>query len=111
MAAQEDRLHTLLCWVLWLAGAHVVALDEPAPAGVAAGIAFRIRAFLYLGTTFVVLSLVSMVWHASRAIEHVWPWWAFCIGTGVLLLVMFGLYEKRKADALRLLDRLRQWER
>jgi hypothetical protein len=80
-------------------------------AGVAAGIAFRIRAFLYLGTTFVVLSLVSMVWHAARAIEHVWPWWAFGIGTGILLLAMFGVYEKKKVEVQALLDKLRQWER
>ncbi len=80
-------------------------------AGVAAGVVLRIRAFLYLGTTFVVLSLISMVWHAARAIEHVWPWWAFGIGMGILLLALFGLYEKRKADAQRLLQKLRQWER
>ncbi|HEV8001698.1 MAG TPA: hypothetical protein VGP63_17565, partial [Planctomycetaceae bacterium] len=43
--------------------------------GVLAGIALRVRAFLYLGTSFLLLSIVSMVWHASRSIGHVWPWW------------------------------------
>ena len=45
--------------------------------GVLAGIMLRVRAFLYLGTSFLLLSLVSMVWHAARSIGHVWPWWVF----------------------------------
>ena len=56
-------------------------------AGVFVGIILQVRAFLYLGTSFVLLSVVSMVWHAQRAIDHVWPWWAFGIGLGICILV------------------------
>jgi hypothetical protein len=78
--------------------------------GAAAGVMFRIRAFLYLGSGFALIALVSMVWHASRAIEHVWPWWAFGIGMGIAILVLFGIFEKRRAETMEFVDRLRQWE-
>jgi hypothetical protein len=51
-----------------------------------------------------------MVWHAARAIEHVWPWWAFGIGMGLAILVLFGIFEKKRAEMLDLVARLRQWE-
>lgn len=79
--------------------------------GVFAGIVLQIRAFLYLGASFVFLSLVSMVWHASRAIEHVWPWWAFGIGMGLAILIMFGMFEKKRPEMARLVERLRDWEK
>ena len=36
---------------------------------------------------------------------------AFGIGTGILLLAMFGVYEKKKAEVQALLQRMRQWEK
>jgi hypothetical protein len=79
--------------------------------GVLAGIWLRVRAFLYLGTSFLLLSLVSMVWHAAEAIDHIWPWWAFGIGLGLGVLTLFGLFERRRNEMLRLLGELRTWER
>jgi hypothetical protein len=79
-------------------------------AGVMVGIMLRIRAFLYLGTSFTLLALITMVWHAARAIEHVWPWWAFGIGLGIAILVLFGVFEKKRPEMLALITRLRQWE-
>ncbi len=79
--------------------------------GVAFGIAMQIRAYLYLGSVFVLVSLVSMVAHASRSIDHVWPWWAFGIGMGILILVVFGYFEGRRTQILALIDRLRQWKK
>lgn len=80
-------------------------------AGVFVGIIFRVRAFLYLGTGFVLLSVVTMVWHAARAIEHVWPWWAFGIGLGICILVLFGLFEKKRPELTAWARQLQQWER
>ena len=81
-----------------------------AVAGAMLGIVLRIRAFLYLGSAFVLMAMISMVWHASRAIEHVWPWWAFGIGMGIAILVLFGIFEKQREEVQRLILRLRQWE-
>jgi len=80
-------------------------------AGVFAGILMRVRAFLYLGTSFLMLSLVSMVWHAQRSIGHVWPWWAFGIALGLAILAVFGLFEKKQNEVLLALKQLRQWEK
>ena len=79
-------------------------------AGVLVGIAFQIRAFLYLGTSFVFLSMVTMVWHASRAFGQVWPWWVFGICVGLGMLVLFGLFEKKRTEITAIIERLRQWE-
>jgi hypothetical protein len=78
--------------------------------GVLVGIALQVRAFLYLGASFVLLSVVSMVWHASRAIEHSWPWWAFGIGLGMCILTLFGVFEKKRLEVTAWIERLRQWE-
>ncbi|MCL4204336.1 MAG: hypothetical protein KJ000_17775 [Pirellulaceae bacterium] len=79
-------------------------------AGMLLGIALRIRAFLYLGASFVLLSVVSMVWHAAKAIEHSWPWWAFGIGLGVAILALFAVFEKKRPDIIRWAESMRQWD-
>ncbi|MCH2180943.1 MAG: hypothetical protein MK108_02970 [Mariniblastus sp.] len=78
--------------------------------GILAGIAFRIRAFLYLGTLFLLLSMLAMVYRAQRALDHTWPWWAFGICMGIAILVMFGLFEKRRNKMKQIADQLQQWD-
>ena len=80
-------------------------------AGIMAGIMLRIRAFLYLGASFLFLSIITMVWHATRIVQHTWPWWAFGIGLGLMILVMFGIFEKKRSELTELVDRMRQWEK
>ena len=87
-----------------------IILASLAVAGIFAGILLRIRAFLYLGTSFLLLSVIAMVWNAARLVEHTWPWWAFGITLGLLILVMFGVFEKHRRTAQQLIQRLRQWE-
>ena len=79
--------------------------------GVLAGIMLRVRSFLYLGSSFLLLSMVSMVWHAADAINHTWPWWAFGIGLGLGVLTLFGMFERKRNEMLRLLSELKSWER
>ncbi len=81
-----------------------------AVAGALAGIVLRIRAFLYLGTTFTLIAMVGMVWNAARKIEQTWPWWVFGITLGIALLILFALFEKKKAELKLLIARLRSWE-
>ena len=38
--------------------------------GVLAGILLRVRAFLYLGMTFLVVALMTIIWHAAEQ----WTW-------------------------------------
>lgn len=79
--------------------------------GVFAGMMFRVRAFLYAGSSFLVLSIVSMIWHASQSLGHVWPWWAFGIGLGICILTLFGMFEKRRNEMLELVGQLKTWDR
>ena len=78
--------------------------------GMFAGMMFRVRAFLYVGASFLVLSIVSMIWHASQSLGHIWPWWAFGIGLGICILTLFGLFEKRKNDMQELVAKLKTWD-
>ena len=92
----------------WL---HPMVLATLAVIGVLAGMLMRVRAFLYLGSSFLFLSIVSMVWHAAQAIDRVWPWWVFGLVMGVVLLVFFGVFEKKRNEVLRVFGRLKEWER
>ncbi len=78
-------------------------------AGIFAGIMLRVRAFLYLGSSFLLLSIVAMVWNAQRIVGHTWPWWAFGISLGLVILIIFGLFEKHRKEVEQLITRLRQW--
>ena len=79
--------------------------------GIFAGILLKVRAFLYLGSSFLLLSVVSMVWHAARSLDEVWPWWVFGIAAGIGMLALFGVFEKRRNDMLKIVGELRTWER
>ena len=91
---------------LWLP----VVLASLSVCGVFAGILLQVRAFLYLGTSFLMLSLVSMVWHAARNIGHVWPWWAFGIVLGLAILTLFGLFERKRNEFVGALHSLQRWD-
>ena len=43
-------------------------------------------------------------------LKHVWPWWAFGILVGVGILAVFGVFEKRRNDLVRLGKRMGDWE-
>jgi hypothetical protein len=79
-------------------------------AGFFVGIALRVRAFLFLGMTFTLLALTSMVAHAAQSVNDVWPWWVFGIFLSVAMLVLFGLIEKKREEVTALIARLRKWE-
>jgi hypothetical protein len=76
--------------------------------GVLAGILLRVRAFLYLGTAFLVVALMTIIWHAAD--QHTWIWWVTGIITGVLIIALFGLFEKRRDDVLRVVEELKHWQ-
>lgn len=79
-------------------------------AGVFAGIILRIRAFLYLGTTFLVVAIFTMIWYAAVELERTWIWWVAGIVTGVLIITLFGLFEKKRNELLRIVDHLKKWD-
>ena len=78
--------------------------------GMLLGVVLRIRPFLYLGATFVFLGLTSMVWHAHRAFDSVWPWWVFGISMGLLLLAGLMLLERFKPQLRKHAENLATWD-
>ncbi|WP_146519549.1 DUF2339 domain-containing protein [Stieleria varia] len=91
-----------------LAGPIILVLL--ALAGMLAGVVLRVKPFLYLGAIFVFFGVTSMVWHAQTRIDAVWPWWAFGITTGMLLLAGLMAIEKNKPKLQRLATSLSTWE-
>jgi hypothetical protein len=77
-------------------------------AGVFAGMLLRVRAFLFLGSAFVGLGVFALVRHAAES--RGWLWYVAGIVLGVLIIALFAVFEKRRAEVLHLLEKLREWE-
>jgi hypothetical protein len=86
-----------------------VVLAVLAVTGVLAGIALRVRAFLFLGVSFLLLDVLTMIWHAAVNLYHTWVWWASGIVLGVAILALFAVFEKRRKDVLQLIDEIKAW--
>jgi len=78
-------------------------------AGMLAGISFRVRSFLFLGLTFLVLDALSMIWHAAHDLHHTWIWYVCGIALGAAILALFALFEKRRNDVLAAVEQLKDW--
>ncbi|HKU74199.1 MAG TPA: hypothetical protein VJR02_09780 [Pyrinomonadaceae bacterium] len=65
-------------------------------AGVFAGILFRIRGLLLLGSIFLLLSIVTMIWYASANFGWTWLWYVAGIVTGATIIFMFAVFEKNR---------------
>jgi hypothetical protein len=79
-------------------------------AGVLAGILLRVRAFLLMGFAFLFLDVFSMIWHAAVDRYQTWIWWASGIVLGAVILALFGVFEKRRNEVLRMLEQVKQWD-
>ena len=79
-------------------------------AGVFSGIMFRIRGLLLLGAVFLLLSIVTMIWYASANFGWTWLWYVAGIATGATIIFMFAVFEKKRAEVLRVVDGFKDWE-
>ncbi|MFN2408053.1 MAG: hypothetical protein ABR594_18565 [Pyrinomonadaceae bacterium] len=80
-------------------------------AGVFSGILFRIRGLLLLGSVFLLLSIITMIWYASENLGWTWLWYVAGIVTGATIIFMFAIFEKKRSEVLRLVEGLKEWER
>ncbi|MCA9100696.1 MAG: hypothetical protein KDA63_06090 [Planctomycetales bacterium] len=53
---------------------------------------------------------MTVIWHAAVELDHTWIWCVSGIIAGLLIIVVFGLFEKRRDDLLRVVDNLRHWD-
>lgn len=79
-------------------------------AGVFAGIVFRVRSFLYLGVTFLLVVLVRMILYAAFEQGQMWIFWSACVCLGGIIIGLFAVFEKRRNDVLAALQRFKRWE-
>jgi hypothetical protein len=79
--------------------------------GVFAGIMFRIRGLLLLGSIFLLLSIITMIWYASANLGWTWLWYVAGIVTGATIIFMFAVFEKKRSEVLRVVEGLKEWER
>ncbi|HTW95859.1 MAG TPA: hypothetical protein VMD30_13735 [Tepidisphaeraceae bacterium] len=78
-------------------------------AGVMAGIMFRIRSFLLLGTSFLFLTLVTIIWHACVDLHQTWLIWVTGIVLGLGIILLFALFEKKRTQVLTVVENLKEW--
>ena len=79
--------------------------------GVLIGILLRVRSFLYLGVTFLVVDLLSMLWYAAVIQKQTWVLYASGIVLGAAIIALFAVFEKRRNDVLAAVERLKVWQR
>ena len=91
----------------WLA---VLALAVLSVVGVLAGILLRVRAFLLMGLLFLLIDVLSMIWHAAVDRTQTWVWYVSGIVLGGAILALFAVFEKRREDVLRLVEELKSWD-
>jgi hypothetical protein len=82
-----------------------------AAAGVFVGIAARVRSFLFLGSAFAFIAVIAMIRIAALQVHAVWPWLVAGVLLGVLIVVIFALFEKKRSEMLGMLEKLRDWEK
>jgi hypothetical protein len=80
-------------------------------AGVFGGIVLRIRAFLLLGTVFLLLAITTMIYFASENFGWTWLWYVAGIVTGAMIIFTFALFEKKRDEMLRVVEGLKEWDR
>src|SRR6185437_11027448 len=79
-------------------------------AGVLTGILLRVRAFLFLGISFLFLDVFTMIWYAAVDRYQTWVWWVSGIVLGAAILTLFAVFEKRRNDVLHLLEEIKSWD-
>jgi hypothetical protein len=80
-------------------------------AGIFAGIVLRVRAFLFLGTAFLSLALMTIIWYAAVDLHQTWLWAVTGIIAGIAIIAVFAVFEKRRDDVVKVLGKLKQWDR
>ncbi len=96
--------------VEWIGAKPVVfeaSAAGPSILGILAGIALRIRPFLYLGTGFLLMDIFIQIYRAGHA--NTWIWWTSGIIFGLTILILFAYFERKRDQVLALLKSLKSW--
>ena len=77
--------------------------------GVLVGLALRLRSFLVTGSCFLLVSLVALIAHAATARGWTWLWYVAGMALGIVIMVLFALFEKKRTQIRELLRRFQGW--
>jgi hypothetical protein len=78
--------------------------------GILLGMALRIRSFLYLGTSFLLLVVVTMVQYVSFQLHQTWVFWLCIVLLGAAIIALFAVFEKRRNDIRAAMQRFKSWQ-
>src|SRR5262249_4852008 len=80
--------------------------------GVFVGMLLRVRAFLFLGSAFLLLGIFSVIRYAALAADDKAriSWLVAGIALGAAIFTLLAGFEKRRNEVIRLLQTLRDWE-
>ncbi|MSU78400.1 MAG: hypothetical protein EXS16_09925 [Gemmataceae bacterium] len=81
-----------------------------AVAGMLLGILFRVRAFMLTGFMALLVVVFAQIWHAAVDKQQTWIWWASGLILGVLILILFALFEKKRNEVLHVIDNMKRWD-
>lgn len=121
-APQQTAVHYICLLVMYLSSTADIFLTGVAQApwlplvlaglslvGVFVGFAFQVRSFFFLGTGFLCVSILTMIWHAAANLGWTWVWYVAGIALGAGIITLFALFEKKRAEIDAWLRRLRGW--
>jgi len=75
-------------------GWPAIALAALCVAGILVAMLGRLRNLLYLATAFLLVDLVTQIYWAGRT--NPWIWWTSGIVLGTALIVLFGIFERKR---------------
>ena len=111
VSSTADMFIDMFMQGVWIKSALPLVLMLLATAGAMAGVMLRIRSFLILGITFLVLDIVTMIRYAAEDLEQTWIWYASGIVLGAAIIAVFAIFEKRRHDLLAAVEKFKEWER
>jgi hypothetical protein len=56
------------------------------------------------------VSLLTIVWHAAVDLQQTWLWYVVLIVVGVMIIAVFAMFERKRDEVLRVVERLKTWE-
>jgi hypothetical protein len=80
-------------------------------AGILLGILLRVRSFLVLGLTFLMVLMLTMLKYAAYDLGQMWTLYACGVLTAAAIIALFAVFEKRRNDILRAAEKFKRWER
>lgn len=66
--------------------------------------------YLFQGTAFLVLTLVTIIWRAAVDQHQTWLIWVSGIALGLGIILLFALFEKKRAEVLSVVESLKEWQ-